>query len=470
MKKNIKFFIFACLCFILANSFVKADTVKFNGTTMTSSNYVVMPSGNRTITFNTDAVYSDIADYSKYYLLTVCADNDKITSWSINNSSLSTVNIYDTSYNCSFPNSSYTGGHVVYIYGSYNPNANCSSSLTNCVQNGSFTLNNPSSSSWALLSYQNSKDTISIDYASNSIISQNKDIINQQQQIINQNQQNTENIINNNNTNTQNIINNQNENLQTCKRNFIDINNPSSKTNANTSVNDKTLLINFTANYAIIQFSFDAKPNTTYNFSYNERPSSTFYTSVGFYNDNSLISNAFANYGGVNRSFTTTKNTNKIVLSLYSSNVQNVSISDLQITEGSTKQDYIYFNAPICTSKLDDVNNTLTDDNVSDDNASSFFSDFNLTDNGGISSIVTAPLVAIEAMLNNSCTALSGTWRGSTFELPCGTDFWNRMSTIRTWLNVAIGGLLCYRIIIKLFKLVEGFKNPENDKVEVMNL
>lgn len=123
-----------------------------------------------------------------------------------------------------------------------------------------------------------------------------------------------------------------------------------------------------------------------------------------------------------------------------------------------------------CTSKLDAVNDTLTDDNVDGNSASDFFSDFTVTDNGGISSIITAPLVAINSMLSNQCSPLSGTWRGQTFELPCGTDFWNRMSTIRNWLNVAIGGLLCYRIIIKLFKLIEGFKNPDNDRVEVMNL
>lgn len=123
-----------------------------------------------------------------------------------------------------------------------------------------------------------------------------------------------------------------------------------------------------------------------------------------------------------------------------------------------------------CTSKLDAVNDTLTDDNVDGNSSSSFFEDFTVTDNGGISSIITAPLVAINSMLSNQCSSLSGTWRGQTFELPCGTDFWNRMSTIRTWLNVAIGGLLCYRIIIKLFKLIEGFKNPDNDRVEVMNL
>lgn len=124
------------------------------------------------------------------------------------------------------------------------------------------------------------------------------------------------------------------------------------------------------------------------------------------------------------------------------------------------------------TEEQKKTNDTLTDSDTSSatEEGSSFFNDFTTTDHGGISSIVTAPLTAINAMLESSCTSLSATWKGKTIELPCGYDFWGKMGEIKSFLNVAIGGLLCYRIILKMYLLIEKLKNPDNDRVEVMNL
>lgn len=118
------------------------------------------------------------------------------------------------------------------------------------------------------------------------------------------------------------------------------------------------------------------------------------------------------------------------------------------------------------------LNDNLTNDNIegATDSAGSFFDNFTDNDNGGISGIVTAPLVAINAMLNGTCSPLTTTFKGKEISLQCGTQLWSRLSGLKDFLNVVLGGLLCYRICIKLFKLIQNMKNPDNDRVEVMDL
>lgn len=120
--------------------------------------------------------------------------------------------------------------------------------------------------------------------------------------------------------------------------------------------------------------------------------------------------------------------------------------------------------------KLDDVNKSLNDDNIDSSSAGSFFDTFTSTDHGGISGIITAPLVAIKKMLDKSCSPLSATYQGQKIELPCGYDFWSKMTAIKEFINLTLGGILCYNIIRKLYKLIENMKNPDDDRVEVMKL
>lgn len=122
--------------------------------------------------------------------------------------------------------------------------------------------------------------------------------------------------------------------------------------------------------------------------------------------------------------------------------------------------------------KIKDTNDTIKSDNVSGANttAKSFFDNFTTTNHGGISSIVSAPLTAVNAMLNGTCTPLTATYKNKTIEFPCGNDFWDKMSEVKTFLNVVEGGILCYCIIISLYKDIEKLKNPDDDRVDVMDL
>lgn len=123
--------------------------------------------------------------------------------------------------------------------------------------------------------------------------------------------------------------------------------------------------------------------------------------------------------------------------------------------------------------EIKSTNDTLNDDDTteSESKITGFFNDF--SDNShGLSSIVTAPLNAVNAMLSTTCTAPTATYKGSTFSLPCGSILWERdgADNFKLLLNLFYGGLICYGILKSLFKDVNDLKNPDNDKLEVVNL
>lgn len=151
--------------------------------------------------------------------------------------------------------------------------------------------------------------------------------------------------------------------------------------------------------------------------------------------------------------------------------------NSFMVSEGSTSRTFEKYGEKVCKNriddtndKLDDVNKSLNDDNIDSSSAGSFFDSFSSTDHGGISGIITAPLVAIKKMLDKSCSPLSATYQGQKIELPCGYDFWSKMTVIKEFINLTLGGILCYNIIRKLYKLIENMKNPDDDRVEVMKL
>lgn len=167
---------------------VSAD-VSVAGTTLNPSawTYVV---GNRnvTIVYEDDILYPTIADIPKYFAITFCSDTAKIQSWYTNAiSSTATkatdVSIYKTNIPCSYPNSDYAGGRVLYITGTNGYSSSVSG--TNALIYNSITYYQPSDTSVVLLSATMTNEPISIDYATDTLISQNQSIIEQNQQIIN---------------------------------------------------------------------------------------------------------------------------------------------------------------------------------------------------------------------------------------------------------------------------------------------
>lgn len=123
--------------------------------------------------------------------------------------------------------------------------------------------------------------------------------------------------------------------------------------------------------------------------------------------------------------------------------------------------------------EIQQTQDTITNDDTSgaQGSADGFFNDFQSED-FGLSSIVTAPLRGINAMLTDTCIAPSATYKGQTFSLPCGSMLWSRPGgeDFKSFINVMYGGFLAYLVIRKFFLDVETLKNPNSDKVEVDKL
>lgn len=126
-----------------------------------------------------------------------------------------------------------------------------------------------------------------------------------------------------------------------------------------------------------------------------------------------------------------------------------------------------------------DTMNTITSSDVSasSESANGFFNSFENNDHG-LSGIVTAPLRLIQALTSRAQYQIPITMLGKTVYLP-PFDSWldsfdnntkNAIKTFRLSFNTIVGGLVCYGAVKGIFKKVEELKNPDDSRVEVMDL
>lgn len=123
---------------------------------------------------------------------------------------------------------------------------------------------------------------------------------------------------------------------------------------------------------------------------------------------------------------------------------------------------------------ITNIQDSINDSNVdgANDVASSFFNNFDTEDHGGLSSIVRAPLNAVNSMLTGTCEPMTATFKGKTLSLPCGDILWNRPNAdgLKAFINLVFGGPIAYGILIGFYKMIERLKNPDDDRVDVMSL
>lgn len=123
---------------------------------------------------------------------------------------------------------------------------------------------------------------------------------------------------------------------------------------------------------------------------------------------------------------------------------------------------------------VDDLNESITDSDISgaSDSAGGFFTDFE-NDDYGLSDIVTLPLTFIQGLSNASCTDLKLPlpFVDEDVELPCMSaiyeDYFGAFLTIY---QIITFGIVGYWVCVNTLRLVNNFKNPDNDEVEVMDL
>ena len=106
--------------------------------------------------------------------------------------------------------------------------------------------------------------------------------------------------------------------------------------------------------------------------------------------------------------------------------------------------------------------------------ANGFFKDFS-SDDYGLTDVITAPLNFIKSLSSTSCTNLKlkvpflpG---DNHIELPCMTSIYNQyFGDLFTIYQALTFGMISYWVCVDILRLVNNFKNPDNDEVEVADL
>ena len=125
-------------------------------------------------------------------------------------------------------------------------------------------------------------------------------------------------------------------------------------------------------------------------------------------------------------------------------------------------------------NSIDNVNDTLNDDNV--DGANSQVDDLldndNFNDSTGIQSIINAPLNFINS-LSNTCSPINVTipYIDKSLQIPCiKQELNNHIPLIVPVLSIAINGFIVYRILLDLVRIIKNSRNPDDDRIEVLDL
>ena len=316
--------------------------------------------------------------------------------------------------------------------------------------------------------------------------------------IINNNTQNTQDIINNNNENTSNIIENNNQNTQEIKdtintglntcRDSSNILNITADTETINGVqfskrDDGTIVVNGTASsntfYYLTGDNYDSYLASGSYFlnSFNSSTStSTWRLQMMFENS---INDGGTRYFSANTSRDVVYGGNyKAYIVIYNGYTANNLEIRPMLSSGALPKPYEKTGL-VCVSKLDDqtnainnINDSINNSNVESGTGQGFFDDFSSND-FGLSSIITIPLNTIQSLTSKSCLPLQVPipFTDSNLTLPCMTEIYEqRFGSVYNLWKIVSFGIVAYLIAIDIFHIVKGFKDPESDKVEVLDL
>lgn len=123
---------------------------------------------------------------------------------------------------------------------------------------------------------------------------------------------------------------------------------------------------------------------------------------------------------------------------------------------------------------LGDLNDSINSSDTSgaEDSFGGFFDNFE-DDDYGLSDIIKTPLTFIQGLSTNTCTpiTLPLPFVDQNLVLPCIKPiFQEHFSPLLTVYQLITFGLISYFIVINIFKTVRGFKNPDSNNVEVLEL
>lgn len=126
------------------------------------------------------------------------------------------------------------------------------------------------------------------------------------------------------------------------------------------------------------------------------------------------------------------------------------------------------------TDAVNGLNNNInnTDTTGSENALSSIINDPAFQDNTGINSIITLPVTMISS-LSNSCQPINLTipFLNSSVELPCFRSVINQhMPLVANLIGIVVNGFILYRILIDIVGIVKSARNPDEDRLDVLEL
>ena len=195
---------------------------------------------------------------------------------------------------------------------------------------------------------------------------------------------------------------------------------------------------------------------------------------------------AFQNISTINQSnyivkfnglFTWKRDTEYTLLDAINNKLNNIGNSDVIANNNQNTQNIINNqnnNTQAIVDSQQDIKNTLNDSNVNNatNDASSFFGNF--SSNGhGLSGIITAPLRLINSLTTATCNPLEFNLPivGNHVVLPCMRPIYeNYFGIFFSLWQLITTGLISYNVCINLYGKVRNLQNPNNDRIEVLNL
>lgn len=124
------------------------------------------------------------------------------------------------------------------------------------------------------------------------------------------------------------------------------------------------------------------------------------------------------------------------------------------------------------TQAINDVNNSINSDNVTSSDADDFSNNQAFTDSTGLESVIQLPLNMVNS-LTSTCQPINITipFIDYTGQIPCmSTIYRSKFNTLYTIVKLVINGFFVYRLLLKVYELVHNAKQPDEDKLEVIDL
>lgn len=113
-----------------------------------------------------------------------------------------------------------------------------------------------------------------------------------------------------------------------------------------------------------------------------------------------------------------------------------------------------------------------TDTTGANSSGNDFFNNFDSGSNGDLTSLVNLPLNYINH-LNDKCEPFTlPLGKFGNISIPCLSSIWSTtgFSSIINIISVIINGLICYKVGLNLLLFFNNLRDPESDKLEVMDL